>query len=170
MTRVVDYLKGRLLRFILLCLVAYAALAAMTEAPLLILFGYGIVMSLSVGVCVAYAPVLASAVLNPHPTKGDYLATGIFLIWTSWVATPLLSFVARDFGWPGIYNTDWTSFTVLLAFVAALLHLWAPNAVDGSLPRARWATTGLIVAVGFFIALTLWSVRFSTVHPTVQLR
>ena len=171
MTGVAHFLQGRILRFFLVCLALYAVVAMATDAPVLILFGNGVALSLSAGVSAAYFPVFLIALASPRPGKGDYLGAGIFLSWASWFVAGTMSVMARDMGWPWIYNTDWTTFRLLLTVMAGMLHLWAPNAVEGRVPRARWVTTGIVVALGFFGAFALWSMHFpGGTHPAIELR
>ncbi len=171
MTRMADLRHGRLLRFLALCAAGYLLVAALTDSPFLILMLNGLVASATAGVCVAYSPVLVAALPARAPTKGDYLGSGIFLVALSMLAQRLVSFIGRDGGWPDIFNSDWETAIMTVGLVGVLLHLWAPNAVEGRVPRARWVSTGFIVAAGFFVTFMVWNASVgSGAHPMVELR
>lgn len=153
--RVADYLKGRLLRVVLMFAFVYAGLAILTDAPFLIHVGNGLLLSISGAVCVVYARVAITALLNPRPAKGDYLAVGIFFGFLSHFTMRVISVAARDFGWPQIYNTDWTTLYLFIAVLAGALHLWAPNVAERKIPKATWMSV-LLVAIGVIVALGVW--------------
>lgn len=156
MTRAVDFFRGRLGRFVAICFVLYAVAAWATDAPTLILFLNGVACSVSSGVCVAYAPAFMDGLRAPVPTRSDYLAAGVFLVSLSILGVRILSFVARDLGWPDIYNTDWMTLVLATGILGGLFHLWAPEAIAGRIPCRHWATSGLVVGAGVFVAFLAW--------------
>ena len=171
MRRMVDLRNGLLLRIMAGFLLVYAVAAYETYAPSFILVLNGLSMSVASGVCVAYAPVFLGALVERHPSKGDYLGTGIFLVSCCILGMRGLSVVARDLGWPDIYNTNFMTAVMATGLIGGLLHLWAPNAVEGHLPRARWVSTGIVFAVGFFLTFALWTAsQHGVPHPPVELR
>ena len=172
MTRLVAAIRSPIARFVASCLVVFAAAAATTSTSILILLLNDLLMSAAFGVCWAYAPLLPGALAGPSPAKGEYLGTGIFLQASSVLLLRIASLIGRDLGWPEIYNTPMIPFALLLGLMGALLHLWAPNAVEGRIPRQRWVFSGALVAVGSFIALAGWTIRMAVIvgPVTVQLR
>ena len=166
-----DVLNGRLLRFLFAGGLIYVASVWLLDAPDLLLVLNGLVMSASAGICVAYAPVFIAALLRGRPSKGDYLGAGIFMSWSTTCLLRVVSVVGRDFGWPGIHNTNWQTSIIWLNLMSGLLHLWAPYLVEERSPRAKWVSTGIITAVGFFIVFALWTTNFHPrSHPLVELR
>ena len=151
-----DIIRGRLGRFVLAFFILYGVVAWVTEAPVMILFLNGIAVSVSAGVCVAYAPVFVEALRAPHPSRGHHLGAGIFLVSLSILGIRVISFIARDFGWPDIYNTDWFTLALATGILGGLLHLWAPEAIAGRVPRQHWVTSGMLVAGGFFLGFLAW--------------
>ena len=167
---VADVWNGRLLRFVIVCALAYAAAALILDAPIFILGLTAFAISSSAGVCIAYAPVFSGAMLASRPTRGDFLGAGIFLVAANVLARCVLSVIARDLGWPGIYNTDWMSGALAVGAVGSLLHLWAPHAVEGRIPPPRWVSTAVVVAVGAGVGFLTWSWHIHAGHPAVTLR
>ena len=170
MSRLAVLAKGRLLRLLVGAFAAYALVAWLTDAPELITIMNGIGISVAGGVCVAYAPVIPAAITRRAPTKGDLLGTGIFLVSLSVFGMRAVSVVARDLGWPGISNTDWRTAMMFTCLLGGVLHLWAPTAAEGRIPRAHWLSTGIIVAVSLFLITVFWNLHSSAPHPLVELR
>ncbi len=164
-------MTGRLFKIVAFAGFAFAGAAVVFSAPTLILLMNGMLLSVSSGVVVAYAPVIAGALSAPFPTRGDYLVTGIFSAWLATFFSRLLSIVARDFGHPELYNSHVMTAITALGLLGGFCHLWAPNAVEGRVPRERWITTGILVSIGLFIAFALWSMRpMDLPHPAIELR
>ncbi len=155
MIRPAALAQGGLARVLAGALLLYAILALVMDAPTLILLLNGIAMSASAGVCVAYAPVLGTAMLARSPSRGDLLAAGIWFISLSVFGQRGLSYVARDLALPEVYNTDWLTLVLFHAIVGHLLHLWAPGAAAGRMPKRRWVTGGAVVALGIFAAFLI---------------
>ena len=170
MAMVADLLNGRLLRLLAMVSLAYAVVVWSAPAPAVILMLTGLATSASGGVCVAYASVFWGALGAARPTKGDFLGAGIFLVSVNILLRCGLSAVARDLGWPAIYNTHWMSGALAVGTIGSLLHVWAPHAVDGRVPRAKWVPTAAVVAIGLFLIFLLWSWHFHSPHPSIELR
>ena len=166
-----EFFHGRLFRFLASCLAIYGAAAATTDAPFLILVLNDLVMSAAAGVCVAYAPILPIALGNRKPFRADFLGVGIFCVAISVLMLRFASFVGRDAGHPEIYNSHFIPLALTLALIGAILHLWAPSAREGRISARRWLKTGIVVAIGGFVALGSWSLHLTMTHPAfVELR
>ncbi len=161
---------GPLGRFVAGFLAAYAAVAWATYAPGLILVLNGVACSAAAGVCVAYLPVFVEAMRASHPSRGHFLGAGIFLVSLSILGIRVISFVARDLGWPDVYNTDWMTLPLSIGILGALLHLWAPEAIAGRIPRRRWVGSGITVSVGLLLAFVAWYAHAHSVLIPVVLR
>ena len=164
-------LQGRLLRVVAASALLYAVASWSIPAPHLILILNGLLLSVGSGIAVAYAPIIGTALVNAMPSKGEYLIVGIFFSWLSVFGYRGLSIVGRDFGHPEVFNSTPTTFLFSMSLMSGMLHLWAPNAVMGRLPRKRWVTTGIVVALGLFVVFVVWTMhRGVELHPSIQLR
>lgn len=107
-----------------------------------------VLLSLSLGVCVAYAPAIYGILFTAQPIRRhDILALGI---WCSWYA----NIIARlwSIGWRYLGMTPSTAFNdvvnyYVFAYIgAAVFHLAAPGGVAGTVPTRRWVAIGCWIA------------------------
>ena len=128
----------------------------------------GILVALGIGIIVAYSGDTLAALRHPHPTRGDILALGIFLSWTSVAIGRSMSAFGRamhyDLAW---FNNHATTLQIFIGALGGVCHLTAPEAVDGWVPRKAWVRIGLVVASGLAIVLTAILLREVILNPAL---
>jgi hypothetical protein len=121
-----------------------------------------VVVSVGIGVVVAYAPGIFVALRRDRRelTSGKILIIGII---ATWVATNVRS--AWNWAWryyhkpPEMIDHPVVAFMLLILIMGGVLHLTARDAIDGQVPRQVWRRVGIIIAIGlsagglFFAAL-----------------
>ena len=107
----------------------------------MILFLNGIAVSVSAGVCVAYAPVFVEALRAPHPSRGHHLGAGHLpgVAVDHWASGRDQRSSRATSAGLDIYNDGLVyPGPGESAFSSGLLHLWAPEAIAGRVPRQHW--------------------------------
>jgi hypothetical protein len=103
---------------------------------------------LSIAVVVAYGDGGIRALFARHPDKFAMLTLGIVVSWGSTALTSTWSVLWRLAGQPAWWiNSYANAFGIYLALAAAVLHITAPGAVDGRIPRRLMIRLGLIAAL-----------------------
>jgi hypothetical protein len=167
----IKLMRGKLMRFVAFALVVFCLAYLLVPKPVLILVINDLLMSAAAGVCIAYAPIVPDALASRTPTKGEFLGFGVFFFSLSVTLYCIASMIARDMGWPDIYNSAYLPLTLYCGILGALLHLWAPKVTDGVIPRPVWTRTGIVVTIGLFLSLVGGGLHASLTHPViVQLR
>lgn len=136
---------------------AFAALAAATDAIDILPVMSLITSALSIGICVAFFPAIFSFFARDGAIgTGEALTLGI---WCTWFATALLgilTFVWRAAGQPlWLINNDAVAYLRFLNICGACLHLASPDAITDRIPSSRWIKIGAMVAglvMAFFVA------------------
>lgn len=113
-----------------------------------------LVLCVSISVVLTYAPAWAQTLAKPRLDGGDALSLGIGCTWCSDIGFRLWSIA-----WRGLDNPEWMLTTAILPllltvnFMGGVLHLTAPGAVDGVVPRRNWIILGITVGAAFFVIL-----------------
>jgi hypothetical protein len=103
---------------------------------------------LSVAVVVAYGDGGIRALFARNPDKFQMLTLGIVVSWGSVALSASWSVLWRLAGQPAWWvNSYANSFGLYLGLAAALLHITAPGAVDGRIPRKLMIRLGVIAAI-----------------------
>lgn len=151
---------GPLARFLILGLLAYAALAWATEARDLLVVGNALMLFVAVAVMVAYALPAWTALRRHKATAAGLLAMGIFLSWAGSAVFRVLSLLVYGLQRPDFAGTDYSTFALYLNFLAGLLHLAAPElSIEGLLPARSWVTAGLVAGGGVAVVAALVLLR-----------
>lgn len=99
------------------------------------------------GVLYVYGGDARQAFFSPTPKRSDFLVVGIWISFLSHFLQCLYSIIYRLSPSEWLLYSEVVSPIVLLSVVAAVLHVSAPGAVDGIVPRRNKIALG--VSVGF---------------------
>lgn len=138
--------------------------------------GYGVInafvpnsdMNIAIGVLQASAATMVVyiygrdawiAMRASHPKRTDFLIVGIVLAWLSTDGQAVLAVMFRLAGMPQWFvNSEIYAPIRLLSVVAAVLHVSAPGAVDGTVPRRNRIAMGIGLGGAVLLVLVLlWS-------------
>jgi drug/metabolite transporter (DMT)-like permease len=109
----------------------------------------------SASVFYVYWPDAKIAMLTHEPRKGDFLILGITFGWIATFCQATYSIVFRLAGSPGwLMNADPVGLWLMLSVLGGILHLLAPGAIGGSVPRRNRLALG--AGLGAAIALVLF--------------
>ena len=99
------------------------------------------------------------AVRSKSPKRTDFLIVGIVLAWISTDGQAILAVLFRLAGMPAWFvNSEIYAPIRLLSVVAAVLHVSAPGAVDGLVPRRNRIAMGIGLGGAVLLVLALlWS-------------
>jgi hypothetical protein len=149
-----ELIRGKIYLAGIVLLIGYIIIDALMPNADMIVALRVLQASTAAVVVFVYAPD-ASAGLNAQaPEKGDFLIVGITIGFFSIMCQALYSIVFRLAGNPWWFaNSDLTGLWIMASVVAAFLHLIAPGAVDGIVPRRN--RMGLGVAFGFSVMAVL---------------
>lgn len=115
--------------------------------------------STAASVVVVYYPDARLAWKSNSPEVGDYLIVGITIGWGATFCQAMFSVIFRLAGQPWWFaNADVNSLWILMSSISGWLHILAPGAVDGVVPRRN--RIGLGVGIGLAVCATclvLWS-------------
>lgn len=125
-------------------------------------------MNIAIGVLQASAATMVvyiygrdawSALWTKNPKRTDFLIVGIVLAWLSTDGQAILAVLFRLAGMPQWFvNSEIYAPIRLLSVVAAVLHVSAPGAVDGVVPRRNRLAMGFGLAGAVLLVLgLLWS-------------
>jgi hypothetical protein len=115
---------------------------------------------LSVAVIVAYGDGALRALFARHPDKFAMLTLGIVVSWGSTAMSSTWSVLWRLSGQPAWWvNSYPNSFGLYIALSAAVLHITAPGAVDGRIPRRLMIHLGVIAGLVVALACAVVTAR-----------
>lgn len=107
-------------------------------------------------VVVAYAPVCLEALAQDRIGRVEQLSLGITIGWGATLGGGLWSLLWRLAGQPAwMVNSDLNGFFLWVTILGAVLHVTAPGAVDGTVPRRTWIVTGLALGAGALAAAAI---------------
>jgi hypothetical protein len=115
--------------------------------------------SVAMTVVVVYWPDARAAWLSESPERGDYLIVGVTLGWCATFCQAMFSVVFRLAGMPLWFtNIDANSLWILMSAISGLLHIVAPGAVDGVVPRRNRIVLGIGMGIGVMVVcIVLWT-------------
>lgn len=128
---------------------AFVIMTTLTE-PKQVLFNLNCVLvSMSLGVSIAYLPVAWDALTRDKLTRADVLGLGIFLAWAGggilrglWA----LRQVGYDFS-----MSDLSAVAIALLICGAVCHMTAPQMLDERPRRQVWIAPGVWTAIGVML-------------------
>lgn len=111
-------------------------------------------------VCYIYWPDAIGALRAREPTMGDFLTVGIFTSWFATFCQATYSIVFRLAGSPlWLINADPVGLWITISVMAAILHVLAPEAIGGMVPRRNRVAVGGGLGVAIAIVLFVLAVR-----------
>lgn len=115
----------------------------------------------ALAVVVAYTPICLEAVRLEKIDRIHQLSLGI---WMGWMATLILSvwsLLWRLAGKPiWMTESDINAFALMMSTMGATLHITAPGAVGGIVPRRNWIMLGLAFAAGAAFATAVMAYQY----------
>lgn len=139
-------------------ILSYPAAMLLLGPRMAIEIGNIMVLALSAGIVVAYAPIVKDA-LRHHLIEGsDILTIGIFVGWLATFYARGGSIIWRLLGQPPEWlNSALWGFHIALSCVAALAHLIAPGAIAGRVPTRQWLKIGALVTIGVLLVAAVFA-------------
>lgn len=115
--------------------------------------------SVAMMVVVVYWPDARAAWRSDSPERGDYLIVGVAIGWVATFCQAMFSVIFRLAGMPMWFtNIDANSLWILMSAISGILHIVAPGAVDGVVPRRNRIVLGLGMGIAVMgICVVLWS-------------
>ncbi|KQO43042.1 hypothetical protein [Methylobacterium sp. Leaf85] len=115
--------------------------------------------SVAATVVVVYWPDAREAWKSQSPERGDYLIVGVTIGWCATFCQAMFSVIFRLAGMPLWFtNIDANSLWILMSAISGILHIVAPGAVDGVVPRRNRIVLGAGIGVAVMgICIVLWS-------------
>ena len=144
--------RSRIVRTALALVAAYWMAAFFMPAVLLIQTLNYVLIAVAFAVTVAYLPDVLYAIRMDRIDRVAQLSLGIALSWTaviinrSWVAAIRIA----DTEW--MRTSPVIGFYIFLSVLAGVLHITAPGAIDGDIPRRNQIILGLAIGLGVLIA------------------
>lgn len=132
---------------------AYFAVAAFVPfKPLIEILNWGLI-GVAGAVTIAYAPVAWRALAAERIDQVQQLTLGICLTWIAAIMMRLWAVAWRATGSPDwMLNSKVVGFFVYAAILGGVLHLTAPGAVDGRVPRRNWVTLGVAIGAALTVS------------------
>lgn len=113
-----------------------------------------LVLCVSISVVITYSPAWVQTLNKERLNGADALSLGIGGTWCAEIGQRLWSII-----WRGLDQPEWMLTTSLLpllltlSFMGGVLHLTAPGAVDGIVPRRNWIILGVTLGAAAFVIM-----------------
>lgn len=115
-----------------------------------------ILVPLSILVLIIYLPITSQELLKNRLDKSGRLLMGIVLSWTSMTLLRPLGIWARVSGKLGVVSqSPFYGFIIWMMIWAAILHITAPGADAGEVPRWNWPIFVALVAGGIIAGIVI---------------
>lgn len=116
-----------------------------------------IFLALSISVSLSYFAGFLEALIAGELREGEQLVMGIWLAWFGDSLLRIWAMTQRGLGYPDwMVGSDIVSFLIFIKLMGATLHMAAPGAVEGEVPRTIWIRLGIAFTLGAaFAALIL---------------
>jgi hypothetical protein len=149
--------RSRIVRTAILLVAGYWMAALLLPSIILIQALNYVLISVALAVSIAYLPDVLHAIRMDRVDRVAQLSLGIAL---SWMA------VLINRSWVGVIrvtDAEWMrtspviGFYVFLSVLAGVLHITAPGAVDGVIPKRNQIILGVAIGVGLLVAwVVIW--------------
>lgn len=147
-------LTGAMFWFIVLGSAVYWIASWATPETSNLEFEHIVRTSAALAVVLGYSSICLQALLARRPDRVQQLSMGIVLSWGSTVLMSVWSLLYRYGGRPTwMLEANIYGYFVFLQLLGAVLHITAPGAAGGGIPRKNWVSLGVAVGVASFIAL-----------------
>lgn len=113
---------------------------------------------LSLSVVAIYLHSIYDIFTTKIPTHAQQLVLGIIVAWTGSAGNAAWFLLFRTGGRPEwMLDAPMNGFFVWMIGIGGLLHLTAPRAIDGRVPRANWLGVAVVAlaSIGFAYAITI---------------
>lgn len=154
-----ERIRGTIYISILLLFVAYQCINVFVPNADLILATRTLAAGFYATVLYVYGADAWKALTAPNPKRTDFLIVGIWISFASHMMQSLYSILYRLSPSQWLLNSEIVSPIVLLGVVAAILHVSAPGAVDGTVPRRNRVALGVGVGAATVIVALLLITR-----------
>lgn len=114
-----------------------------------------ILIAIAIAVTVSFFPGVIEAIRKDSADKVSQLILGIILSWTAVILNRSWSSIARFYDEEWMQNAPIVGFYIYLAILAGTLHITAPGALNGVVPKRNWITLGCAIASGFILFVFL---------------
>lgn len=157
--------RSRIVRTALILVAAYWMAAFFVPAVYLIQVLNYVLIAIAVAVSIAYLPEVWDAVRMDRIDRVAQLSLGIALSWTA---------VIINRSWVGlirITDADWMrsspmiGFYVFLSVLAGVLHITAPGAIGGVIPKRNRIILGLAIGTGVLAAWLVLGLGMGETFP-----
>jgi hypothetical protein len=110
-------------------------------------------LAASVAVAIAYSkPAVQAIMARKMPDLVSQLTLGIALAWATTAVQSAFYMIWRLAGQPAwMVNTDFSAFLLYSLCLAAVLHITAPGAIDGQIPKRNMVALGLAAGAAALI-------------------
>ena len=110
--------------------------------------------AIGVTVVTAYMPMALRALLSKNPDRVGQLSMGITLGFSSLVFSGLWFLLWRMGGQPAwMLSSEFAGFVIWMSILAGVLHVTAPGAINGMVPRRNLIILGLTMGAAVAIFL-----------------
>ena len=120
------------------------------------------IMQISVGsvVLFAYGVDAWAAARKRYLDHGEQLTLGICVGFAAVVFGGIWALLWRLAGQPAwMYNSDFNAFMAFLVIIAGTLHITAPGAINGIVPRRNWIWWGCAVGLAVLVSTMILSLQ-----------
>lgn len=154
-----EQIRGTIYFSALILFAGYQCLNAFVPNADLILATRTLAVGFYTAVLYIYGPDAWRALTAPKPKRSDFLIVGIWVSFASHDAQSLYSILYRLAPSQWLLNSEVVSPIVLLAVIGAILHISAPGAVDGTVPRRNRMALGFGVGIATIMVAVLLVTR-----------
>lgn len=155
-----EIFRWRVAYSMVLAVAVYVGIAYLVPFKTMLQFLNTLTLSVAVAVVFSYAPVWISTLWTTRSLSGpEWLSLGIGATWTAEVGQRIWSIA-----WRGLRQPEWMTqspaipFMIALTLIGGVMHITAPGAVDGVVPRQNWIWLGAAVGVAVFsFFMTTWA-------------
>ena len=117
-----------------------------------------LVLCVSLSVVITYAPAWLRTLRKDRLNGPDALSLGIGGTWCAEIGQRIWSIAWRGLDQPQVMLTSHVLLLFLmLSFMGGVLHLTAPGAVDGYVPRRNWIVLGITMGVAAFVVVVVFA-------------
>lgn len=149
-------LRARLLVLFVLLSAFYWIVSWLTPSSSNMEFEHIARTSISLAVVMAYASIFAGALMSSRPDRVEQLSAGIVLSWVSTLLVSMWALLYRLGGRPAwMLDSDIYGYLIHLQVLGGILHITAPGAVGGGIPRRNWISLGVASGVTLFVFLMI---------------
>lgn len=163
-----SLIRGRLWFSFLVLFVGYNIVNVFVQNPDMIIACRIIQASTSVVVLYVYFEDAWVGFKKAVPAREDYLIVGIWLAWLATFLQAMFSVMWRLAGGPDwLTNAEINAPFIILSVLGGMLHVSAPGALDGVVPRKNRVAMGMAFGVSLAIVTGLFATR-PNIGPMIE--